>query len=323
MEELTQDQIIEALNSNPELVSGIATHIIDTDHGKNLVQTRATALYQQNIGDEVKNIYGRFDQDAFETLGEKPAELEGGKKEKTYDFTKRLFSELKDLREKKDQLNADAEVQRLKGEVEKLKTEGGGAHWQKTLETERQKWLQEKEELTKKNEQLEQGVYSSSVKGDIAKAKSELKFNPDIPKSAIDAMFSTIEAELVKNSKKEGEKIVYLDADGSIILDDQGFKSAKGILEERLADVLLKDDGGSGGSAQETIVGSIKIKKVEGKDDVKSLSLKPGSFKTQVEFHKVATEALIAEGIPKSSDEHIKLLDKAKIEYNVKTLPRS
>ena len=324
MEGLTQDQIIEALNTNPDLVTGLTTHIIGTDHGKKVITNQATSMYQQNIGEEVKNIYGRIDQDAFETLGEKPGEGEDGKKVKTYDFLKGVFGELKTLREQKESLNADAEVIRLKAENEKLKTEGGGKHWQTTFETEQAKWLQEKKTLTEANESLQQGVYSSSVKGDIANAKSELKFNPDIPQSAIDAMFGTIQADLIKNSKKEGEKIVYLNADGSIQMDENsGFKSAKGILQERLADVLLKDDGGSGGSAQETIVGSIKTTKVEGKDDVKSLSLKPGSFKTQVEFLKIATESLIASGIPKASGEFVRLIDKAKIEYKVNTLPRS
>ena len=91
MEGLTQDQIIEALNTNPDLVTGLTTHIIGTDHGKKVITNQATSMYQQNIGEEVKNIYGRIDQDAFETLGEKPGEGEDGKKVKTYDFFERCF----------------------------------------------------------------------------------------------------------------------------------------------------------------------------------------------------------------------------------------
>lgn len=320
MADLTQEQIVEALSSNEELLTGVATHVIATEKGKEILNNEASLIFEQRIGPKTKEIYDTFDNIAFQALGQKPQEIDG-KMQKTSEFYSSLVDELKQLRSQKDSLTKDAEVQRLTSEIERLKTEGGGKHWEQTFNTEKSKWETREQELTQKIQELENGAYSSSVKNQIARAKSELKINPDVPKEAVDALFATVEADLVKNSKKDGDKIVYLNADGSVIVNaERSPDDAKGILSKRMASVLLNDNP-SGGGADEVITGSIKTTKVEGKDDEQSLVLN-GKFETKLEFNKVASAALKDEGVLKSDPRYKALLDKAYKDYNVKDLPR-
>ena len=321
MEELTQEQIVEALGQNADLLAGVAAHVATTDKGTEIINNRANVLFEERVGGKQKEVYDVFDNLAYTVLGQKPEEVDG-KLQKSSEFYNGLLDELKQLREKKGELTVDAEVKRLTDEVERLKAEGGGKHWEQTFNTEKAKWQTKEQELTDKIKQLTEGAYSSSVKNEIASAKSELKINPDVPKEAVDALFASIESDLIKNSKKDGDKIVYLKPDGSIITNAElGPDNAKGILQKRMASVLLKDDK-SGGGADETIKGSIKTTKVEGKDDKKSLVLSQGTFKNRLEFTKIATEALKSEGITKSNPEFKKLLAQAYLEYNIKDLTR-
>lgn len=324
MEGLTQEQIIEAISSNPEIEGAVTQHVINTEKGKEIINNKATAIYGQKIGDEVKNIHSRYDQDAFEILGEKPATAEEGGKVKTYDFIKSKLSELKQLREQKGSLNKDAEVQRLNQEIERLKTEGGGKHWEQTFTTAKTEWEQKEADYQKKLEDLNKGIYSTTVENNINTAKAGLKFNPDVPESAINALYGSVKSDLIANSKKDGDNIVYLKPDGSAILNAE-YKpaSADEILKERMKDVLLKKVDNPGGGAQDKIVGSIKTTQVEGKDDQQSLVLDTTKFKTRQEFMKVVDETLKAEGIAKSNPRYKQLADKAAIDYKAIELPRS
>jgi len=321
--ELTQEQIVEAFGANPELLQGVTTHIIESEKGKEIVNNRAVQIYDQRIGDEVQNIHSRYDEDAFSAIGEKPGVGEDGKKVKTYDFIKSKLTELKGLREIKDSLNKEAEVQRLNGRIAELEKGGGGAHWENTYNTALSEWKSKETGYQNQIKSLNDGIYSSTVQSQITSAKSGLKFNPDIPQAAIDAMFNTVSADLIKNSKKDGEKIVFLKPDGSAIVDGE-YKPANAsfIIKERMKDVLLNENPTPGGGAQETIVGSISTKKVEGKDE-KSLILDKTKFSNRVEFRQVAMDTLKAEGITRDNADFQKLLDRAYVEYDIATLPRS
>ena len=320
--ELTQEQIVQALNESPDLLTGVASHIITTDKGTEIVTNRANQIYDEKIGEEIKRVHGLYDENIFKGLGEKPGVGEDGNKVKSYVFVEQIATELKELRGQKESLTRDAEIQRLTQELEQAKEQGGGGHWKQTFETEQQKWMTEKESLTGQLDSLKNGMHTSAIEGNVDQAKAGLKFNPDIPESAINAMYATIKSDLVKNSKKDGEKIVFLNKEGGVISDAE-FKpaNAEHILKERMKDVLLKNDV-PGGGAQETIVGSIKTTTVEGKDE-KSLVLDATQFKNRVEFMEVAKKALKAEGIARTNADFQPLLDKAYKDYKVDTLPRS
>lgn len=322
MEGLTQEQIVQALETNPELLTSVTSHVIETDKGTEIVTNKANQIYEQKIGEEIKRVHSLYDENIFKGLGEKPGVGEDGNKVKSYIFVEKIAAELKELREQKQSLTTDAEIQRLTKELEKAKETGGGAHWKQTYETEQQKWTAEKEELTGRLTQLQNGIHTSAIEGSIENAKAGMKFNPDVPESAINALFSAIKNDLVSNSKKDGENIIFLNNEGSAIVDSE-YKPADAsfILKERMKDVLLKNDL-PGGGAQDKIVGSIKTTQVEGKDE-KSLVLDTTQFKNRIEFNNVVKKALAAEGISSTHLEYRTLMDKAYTEYKVDTLPRS
>ncbi len=315
-------QITEALNGNAELLTGVTNHILDSDKGREIITNRAENIYQERIGTEVSEIHKRYDDDMFAALGERPGTLEDGGKQKTYDKIKSLYTELADLRKKKDSLSKDAKVLELTQQIEDLKKNGPGAHWEQTFKAEQGKWKTEREALVERAESAETKIVTFQKRTDIEAGLRDLKFNEDVPEAARKALVNTVVAGLVQNSKIEGDKIIYLDENGAQINDNE-YKpmSASGILKDRLKDILKNENTDGGGGAPTTVTGSIETTSVDGKD-VKQLKLQEGSFKTKTEFLTIAEEALLKSGVTRGSANWDKLKNEAYNRYNVSKLPR-
>jgi len=114
-------EIIEAFKANPTLIEGVLPTIVETEIGKTFIENKSKVIYESKIGDEVKKIHDMYDNDIFESLGVRAGTKEDGSKEKTYEFAKKLYGELKDLRGQKDSLSKDAKVKELEGQIELLK----------------------------------------------------------------------------------------------------------------------------------------------------------------------------------------------------------
>lgn len=319
--ELTQEQIVEALSANSELLTGVSNHILSTDVGKSAVNNLAEQTFKDRIKDEVSNYWSRIDEDAFTHLGEKPKTLDDGSKQKTHEFLKDKFNELKELRDKKESLSKDAEVQRLNSVIDKLKQEGGGAHWQKTYENEKNTWLTEKEQLQQKIEQANSSIVDNQKQLDIDKGLIGLKFNEQIPKSAIDAMVSTAVNQLKQSSKIEDGKIIYLKPDGSRMNNpDYTPMSAGDVLKSVLKDILITKNKTGGGGAPDKI-GTIVNTDVDGKS-VKTLQLDESKVTSKSSFIQEVEKVLIAQGITRSNKLWDELTNEAYTRYNVKDMPR-
>ena len=106
-------EIIEAFKANPTLIEGVLPTIVETEIGKTFIENKSKVIYESKIGDEVKKIHDMYDNDIFESLGVRAGTKEDGSKEKTYEFAKKLYGELKDLRGQKDSLSKDAKVKEL------------------------------------------------------------------------------------------------------------------------------------------------------------------------------------------------------------------
>ena len=322
MAELTQDQIVEALTESPELIEGVLPTIIATDKAKEIISNKAESIYTERIGDEVKKIHSQYDNDIFEILGQKPGNDTEGNRVKTYEFNKALLTELKGLRGKAESLTVDSEVQRLTQEIERLKTEGGGKHWQETYENAKASWLKDKEALNEQISTMQKANTDAKIENDIAQGLTGLKFNPDVPEAARKALIDTIKNNLKSNSKIEGDKILYLNQEGKVIQNDEySPQNAQGILKTALKDILLNENTEPGGGAQAKLKGTIQAKKVDGKD-VKELILDESQFKSKAQFNEVATKALASQGISKSNKEYTAILNDAYKRYNVEKLPR-
>lgn len=314
-------QITEALNGNAELLTGVIGHVLETDKGKEIITNRADGIYNERIGDEVSAIHRQYDEDMFSVLGERPGSLENGSKQKTYDKIKSLYEELNTLRGQKDSLSKDAEVQRLNAEIENLKTNGPGAHWEQTFNTEKEKWTAERQILQERAEQAEGSIVSFKKRSDIESGLRGLKFNETVPDSVRKTFVDNVINGLIKDSKVEGDKIIYLDDKGAQINDSE-YKpmNAQGILKMRLKDILKDANADAGGGAPTTVKGSIETKSVDGKN-VSELKLVEGSFKTRVEFTEVSEKALLDSGITRDNPQWDKLKNEAYNRLNVKDLP--
>lgn len=323
--EITVEAVVEAIKTNPELVSGILPTIQETDVVKNLINNKAEVIYKDKIGDEVKNIYSQFDNDAFSIIGEKPQVDENGRAtQKTYDFFKEKLTELKNLRGQKDSLNKDTKVQELLGQIENLKQEGGAKHVQEVFDAAKQTWETERQDLISKLEQSKGATIDFQKKTAINDAIRQIKFNPDTSESIRKMVIENAERQLISNSKFEDGKLIFTDAEGKPAIDTATYqpKTALQMLTsmDAIKDISLKDGGKKGGGAKPTITGSIQTTSVEGKD-TKKLVLPEGSFKTQEEFVQVSEKALMESGISKRDPNFDRLQVEAYKELKVADLP--
>lgn len=316
------NEITQALSENAELLTGVTAHILDSEKGKEIITNRADTIYQERIGNEVSEIHKRYDEDMFSILGERPGSLEDGSKQKTYDKIKSLYGELAELRKQKDSLNKDEAIKALNAQIEDLKKNGPGAHWEQTFNTEKTKWQSEREQLLARAEEAENKIVTFKKRTDIEAGLRDLKFNEDVPEAARKALVNSVVNGLVQNSKIDGDKIVYLDENGAQINDNE-YKpmTASGILKDALKDILKNENTDGGGGAPKTVKGSIETTSVEGKD-VKKLVLQEGSFKTKSEFLAMAEEALLKSGITRGNSDWDALKNEAYNRYNVSQLPR-
>lgn len=320
--EINKDNFAEAIKSE-EFKSVLMPLIAETDGIKTIVENKAGVLYKEKIDDEVKNIHTQYDNDMFEILGERPGQKEG-QKQKTYDKIKDLLTDLKTLRGQKDSLNKDAEVQRLNGEIEKLKTEGGVKHVQDIFDKAKSDWKQKESEFLKQIEDSTKDTTNFKKRSEIQSGIQQIKFNPDTPESIKKLVLQQAENQLIENSKFEGDKFIVLDKDGKPSLNSKYEpKSAFDALMslDAIKDIALKaDKNDGGGGADPTIEGSIQTKSVDGKD-TKKLVLQEGSFKTKMEFQDVAKNAMMESGVSMSNPEYTKLIDQAYKDYNVADMP--
>jgi len=323
--EINETIIIEAIKANPALVQGVLPTIAETEIGKTFLENKSKSIYESKIGEEVKKIHDLYDNDIFETLGVRAGTKEDGSKEKTYEFAKKLFTELKELKGQKDSLSKDAKVQELQTTIETLKKEGGGKFIQETFDQAKQTWLQEKQGFISEIEKSKLENETFQKKTAIQSAINGIKFNPDTSESIKRMVLDNVQNELINNSKFENGVLVFLDKEGKVSIDPTSYKPKDAFQVllgmDTIKDIALKSDKDkSGGGADKTIIGSIQTMTVEGKDS-KKLILPEGSVKTKSQFIEVAEKALIDSGITRDNKLWDELKNKAYIELNVKEMP--
>lgn len=317
------NQITEALNGNAELLSGLTNFLLENEKGKEILDNRAEIIYKQRIGEEVNKIHSGYDNDMFELLGEKPTANADGTKQKTYEKTKALFGELAELRKQKDSLTKDEQVKGLLAQIEDLKKNGGGAHWEKTFNTESEKWKSERESLLSRAESAEKNIVDYQKRHDIEQGLIGLQFNDNVPESARKAFVDAIVQRMMASSKIENGKVIYLDSNGAQINDSE-YKpqTAAGILKTELKDILKQVNNEGGGGADQVVKGTVQTQNVEGKD-VKQIMLVESQIKTKLDFQKHAEKAMLDAGMTRGSKDWNDSLTEAYARYQVSKLPRN
>lgn len=316
-------QILDAIGQKPELLDGLLQPVLESEKGKLAIANRVKTEVDTKISEEISKTYGRLDEDAFEVLGEKPGTKEEGKKQKTHEFLKEKLTELKDLRDKKGQLDKDPEIQRLTQELEKIKKEGGGSHVQQVFDSAKGEWQTKEQNLLSQIEDLKKQSTEGTKKSAISNAIAAIKFSPDVDEEIKKLVIASAESHLMENSKiDENGKLIFLQADGKPAVNPTTYepKDATAILADYvpIQKIILKESGHTGAST--TVKGNVTTTTVDGKD-TKSLTLPEGSFKTRSEFLTVAEQALKDAGITIRDSNYTRLKDEAYKAYKVEALP--
>lgn len=312
---LSIEQIKEAFTQNADLQKQVLLYVVETTEGKELLNNFAKKHFDENIGSKVSEIYNNIDNDIFETLG-----VRKDPNQKTYDFLKTTLTDYKKIKESQN-TDKDKEINDLKEKLKTLETStSNGEFWHKTHQEAVSKFEQEKNALSQKIQELENANLSNLVNNDLSMGLAGLKFSPNVPESAIQALTNSIKSDVMKQAKIVDGKVVYHKEDGNPWLDNE-YKpiSAKSIFAEKLKDVLDKPAGGGGAPTGK--VG--KIITIEGNDGSKKVVLDATKFGTQVEFFNHLDEVLVKEnGVAKNSPEYAKLRDTAYAEYKVSEMKR-
>ena len=213
---------------------------------------------------------------------------------------------------------------RLKSEVERVKNEGGGSHVQNIFDTAKRDWATEKELLTGRATTAEKASVDYKKTSEIDQALNQLKFDPTVSESVKKMILSNVKESLIKNSKFEQGKLIFLKDDGTPSLNDQyGLMTASEMIGsiETIKDITLSGDKRKGGGADTVITGSVKTTSVEGKN-TKTLILPTELITSKTLFADYADKALVASGIKRSDPEWLTLRSEAHTRLNVGSLPR-
>lgn len=318
--------ILDAFTANPSLIDGVLPAVTSSAAGKKLIEDRAGILYKENIGEEVKKIYGRIDDEIFKVLGKRPEPTADGGLEKTYVFLNKELTNYKKLLDIEGTLNADDRIKALEAEKQKLLGEGAAKFVKEQWDAATDVWKGEKETLEGEITTLKTSTVDSSKKAEIATGISTLKFNPDISDTMRNMMLGNVESELMKNSKMEDGKVVFLTADGKPILNSTqtGPATAAEVLAgiEGIKEITLKADKTPGGGAPTVIVGKVQSRKDDKGNDVKSLDLGPkGTFTSKVAFVNAFEKGMADAGITKGDPEYAAIEKETYDSHDVKSLP--
>lgn len=318
-------EILAAFTADPKLIEGVLPAVADSAVGKKLIDDRAGILYKENIGVEVKKIYDRIDADVFAIIGKRPEPTADGGLEKTYEFLKKELTAYKKLLDIEGTLTVDERVKALEAEKQKLLTEGGGKHIKELWDAAAEAWKTEKETLEGKITTLETSTIDSSKKSEIAAGFASLKYNPDTSDTIKNMVLRNTEAELIKNSKIEDGKVVFLNAEGKPILNStqSGPATAAEVLAgmEGIKEITTINKPGGGG-APPVIEGKVTTLKDDKGNDVKTLDLGPkGTFTNKVGFIAAFEKGMAEAGITKRDPDYSAIEKNAYETHDVKSLP--
>lgn len=255
------------------------------EHESFLNNLKDTEVFKQQIDGRVREIYQRIDSDVSSITGE-----EKGSDEKTYDYVKRQLSTLssnaKELAAKKAELekavndkSGEQTLDLLRGELESMK----------------KKHQIFKEDADKKYGELEQSGVQMRIQHEFDRSMTGLKFKDAaiIPEDVRNAMINNAKVELAKSASFVEGKLVFLDAEGKIMRDENlNVLTPKDILSEKLKSIIDM------GRKQEGVDIKEAVEKVNGKTVVNIVL--PESVKTNVDL----TRYLMEVGLKRDTDDY-------------------
>lgn len=310
---MTLEELIKLLGENKTILTGVLTHITSLPEGKELLENYANQKKPEFIAAAKADILGGIKTSVLGVVG---GTIPEGVEVDAYLVT--LANELKTLKANSGKGGDEASKQRitqLEAEIKAVKdADWEGKYNKLTTET-----AAKIEEYKTKVETLETGNIQSLVGVDLATGLAAVKFNPNIPQEAVNAMLETAKAKIMKTAKVVDGKVVYYKEDGTPY-NNELFKpiSAEELLKTELKAIVAT--GSTGGKAPQE-AGDTTIIVTEG--DKKKLKLDTTKFNSKLSFANHAEEVLIAQGVAKNSEDWNNLVDTARAEYGVENMPRT
>ena len=201
------------------------------EHESFLNNLKDTEVFKQQIDGRVSEMHQQYDNDFFAVTGKRKAQ-----DEKTYDFIKRevkaILDNANELAEKNAELDKAVKDKSGTQAIELLRGE---------LESMKKKHQLFKEEADNKYTDLEQSGVKMKILHEFDNAMLGLKFKDAaiIPVDVRDAMINNAKTELAKSASFVEGKLVFLDAEGKILRDENlNVLTPKDILSEKLKSII-------------------------------------------------------------------------------------
>ena len=257
------------------------------EHETFLNNLKDTEVFKQQIDGRVSEMHQQYDNDFFAVTGKRKAQ-----DEKTYDFIKRevkaLLDNATELAEKNAELDKAVKDKSGTEAVELLRGE---------LESMKKKHQTFKDEAENKYSTLEQSGVNMKILHEFDNAMLGLKFKDVaiIPEDVRNAMINNAKTELAKSASFVEDKLVFLDAEGKILRDENlNVLSPKDILTEKLKSIIDAGHQQGGIEIKEPEVGKDKDGKV-----IVNLLI-PDTVKTNEDL----TNHLMQSGLKRDSEEY-------------------
>jgi len=281
------EEITKAVESNPELQTGLINHIQNADFGKTFLNNYVSTKVEEQIGAKIGEVHGKYDIDIKALTG-----MEKEQGEKTYNYLKRVVGQVIG---QNDTTALQTELASAKQELETLKGKGGA---DELLQNKLNAIQAEKEALIQRLEeaQKEKGAFESNVKVkmEIDKAMRDIKLKSGLPTFAQTHINQVMEDLIASGRITEEGLVVFVDKDGKAIKDELfRNKATVEILKEKLGkDILdegkIQGGGGAGGGLQK-----------DGDKVIVDLSM----AKTRQEAIEILSAELVKQGVVKNSQQ--------------------
>lgn len=282
MAKLTKEEAIQKITDGDGDFQ-VFTH---EEHESFLKNLKDTEVFKQQIDGRVSEIHQQYDNDFFAITGKRRAQ-----DEKTYNFIKREVKAILDNAQELADKNAELDkavkdksgtqaVELLRGELDSMKEK------HKTF----------KDEAEKKYSALEQSGVQMRILNEFDRAMTGLKFKDTslIAEDIRDMVINSAKAELAKSASFVDGKLVFLDAEGKILRDENlNVLTPKEILSDKLKSIIDAGRHQPGVDIKEPV-----IKEEDGKVIV-NISI-PDTVKTNADLSK----HLMASGLKRDSKEY-------------------
>lgn len=313
---MTWEEILAAMKAAPELEKEVIKHIITTEGGKEVLENHAKQYAAKEVSDKMSELLNGIDTTIAENLG-----ITKPKDQKTSEFVKGIAAELKALKEKRGGDNPEGDAKRIK-ELEAELAKEKSNDWPKKYNDLVADTSKKIGDFTTEIELLKNGNTETIVGGDLLLGLGSVKFNPLIPKAAIDALAGSVKDKVIKHAKIVDGKPVYYKEDGTPYLNEL-YKpiTAAEIYQAELKDVLDitgKQGGGAGDGGEKGKVIVVK----EGDKDIKKVVLDPTKFNTKLTFANHIEDVLLQNGIERNSQEWHEITQEARTTHEVDKMDR-